>query len=185
MAELTTSDLLMFGREVAAAISEGFSPEQILMKFDLSPLELEEIFQSKEFSDTLAKYGEEVIRAFGEMRSATASTSVHAQLSDKLKSYYAELDRLAMTANLDPKKRADILLALAHAAAPEGVVPKEIVQMPPALIDNWAKRHHIYESACRAHRRHVAEEPAEAGRAGDHSAEVPRPNRGRASTPGS
>lgn len=184
MAELTTSDLLMFGREVAAAISEGFSPEQILDKFDLSPLELEEVFQSKEFADTLAKYGEEVTRAFGEMRSATVATSVHAQLSEKLKTYYAELDRLAMTANLDPKKRADILLALANAAAPEGIVPKEVVQMPPALIDNWAKRHHLYESACRAHRRHMAEGPEEARGARNPSAEVPRPDRGRATTSG-
>lgn len=183
MAELTTSDLLMFGREVAAAISEGFSPEQILSKFDLSPLELEEVFQSKEFLDSLQTYGEEVTRAFAEVRSSTAATSIHAHLSEKLKSYYDELDRIAMSPNIKAEKRADILLALSRAAAPEGIVPKEIVQMPPALIENWARRHHEIATACRAHRRYVEEEPAKAGGAGDSSAEDSSPYRGRTQTP--
>ncbi len=167
MAELTTSDLLMFGREVAAAISEGFSPEQILMKFDLSPLELEEIFASEEFLVTLKGYGEEVVRAFQEVRTATTGTSVHARLSEKLKLYYDELDRIAMSPNIKAEKRADILLALSRAAAPEGIVPKEVVQMPPALIENWARRSHEIATSCRAHRRQVEEGRAKTRAAGD------------------
>jgi hypothetical protein len=185
MAELTTSDLLVYGREVAAGISEGFSPEQICQKFDISPLELEEVFESEEFKKALATFGDEVVNAFRDVRAGTRGESARRNLSENLNEYYRLLNDLATGNSVKPEKRVDLLLALTRVVAPEELGPREEVHMPPSLIDNWAKRHHEYESACRAHRRYMESESRETGGTGNPPQEVPRDNRRGTSTAGS
>lgn len=158
MAQLSPDSLKVFGREVAAAVADGHSPEQISHKWDLSPIELEEIFESEPFTTALATYGHEVTEAWNETRASNRGGSVRRKISENLNSYYEALDKLATGDGLKSEKRADILLALMRIAAPPDEKPQEVVHMPPSLIENWARRHHEIERNCRLHRRYLAEE---------------------------
>jgi hypothetical protein len=140
-------EIVRWSKEVAAAISQGFSPPQIREKFDLSVGELEEIFDTEIFEFELKRLGEGTFEAWLDTRSEYRTDSVRRKISEKLDDYYDELDKLAMSGALKPEKRADILLSLVKIAAPPDEGQGSVVRMPPAMIDNWARRHFEYESA--------------------------------------
>lgn len=138
-----------FAREVAGAVAEGFTSDRILSQLDLSPLELEEIFESERFLIELERHGPTVVTAWREARSTERASGVRERLADNLDRYYHELNELATSNQLKPEKRADILLALAKHIAPPDERTAPVVRMPPSLIENWARRHAAHEARLR------------------------------------
>lgn len=139
-------DITRLSLEVAAAIAEGYSVEQIRSSLDLSAFELEEILEAPEFKERLATYGETVVNLWEEHRSNRHSHGVDRKMSERYDEYYEELHSMAMGKTLKEEKRADILLRFMDRIKPVQAEEK-VVRMPPALINNWAKREAEYEAA--------------------------------------
>lgn len=133
-------ELQGWAREVAALISQGHAPNRIAEDRDLSALEIEQVLDSEEFLTALEAYGEEVVNAWLETRAATKNMSFRRRIADRMDTYYEELDKLATSAALKPEKRADILLALLKVGSGGDSAPVERVEMPPQLLENWARR---------------------------------------------
>lgn len=141
--------------EIAAAIAQGYTVDQIKAELDISAYELEEVLDTDEFKEHLQSYGANVVDLWEEHRASNRTGSVHRKISERLDEYYEELHKLAMAGGgLKPEKRADVLLAFLNRAAPEDREDK-VVRMPPAVMENIAKRQIEYET-------HI-ETPAEEG----------------------
>lgn len=150
MINFSPSQLDGYAREVAGQVAEGYSFEQVARSLDLAVHELEQIFESKEFTEYLGTYGEAAVEGFKETRAASRAGSFHRKISEKFDTYYDELDALAMNKSLKAEKRADILMTLMKYVAPADGDQIQTVRMPPALIENWVRRNQEYEAAAKA-----------------------------------
>lgn len=134
--------------EMAAAVAQGYTVEQIKSELDISAFEFEEALATDEFTKHLATYGSNVVDLWEEHRATNRSGSVQRKISERLDDYYEELHTLAMGgkggSQLKPEKRADVLLAFLNRAAPEDREDR-VVRMPPAVLDNIAKRQIEFE----------------------------------------
>jgi hypothetical protein len=161
MAELTPSQLDGFAREVAGAVSQGFSFDQIRNQFDLAIHELDQIFDSEEFTEYLTSYGTSVVEAWKETRAGERAGSFHRKVSERFDTYYDELHGLAMNKGLKPEKRADILLTLMKYVAPPDEKAAQAVRLPPDLIENWVRRVIEYDEAAASQGRRVRDSSGE------------------------
>lgn len=150
MIDFSPSQLDGYAREVAGQVAEGYSFEQVARSLDLAVHELEQIFDSPEFTEYLGTYGEAAVEGFKETRAASRAGSFHRKISEKFDTYYDELDALAMNKSLKAEKRADILMTLMKYVAPADGDQIQTVRMPPALIENWVRRNQEYEAAAKA-----------------------------------
>lgn len=137
---MDSAEFAIWSREVAALIAQGHAPDRIAERHDLDPNEIEEILDSEEFTTALTEYGPEVVEAWAETRAAKKTISFRRRIAENLDLYAQELDKLAMSGQLKPEKRADILLALLKAGSGPDDVRVQRVEMPPQLLENWARR---------------------------------------------
>ena len=147
MADFTPSQLDGYAREAAGQISTGYSIDQVASSLNLSAGELEYILDSGDFEAYLESYGDSVVEAFKETRADTRASSFKRKISDRFDIYYEELHSIAMNKSVKIEKRADVLLTLMKYVAPTDTEITSSVQMPPALIENWARRMAEYETA--------------------------------------
>ena len=143
---MASTELEIWARECAALIAKGYTPSRIASQHDWDSIEMDQILESKEFKEALEAYGPPVVKAWEDTKLAEAgSVSFRKRIIANLDEYAKELHVLAMSGTLKPEKRADILLALLRSGSgPEDAAPQR-VEMPPQLLENWARRTREFE----------------------------------------